>query len=165
MTPDDEQLYELARRVVAALIGRRWRMATAESCSGGWIAKAVTDVAGSSACFECGLVTYSNAAKVRLAGVDAALLETHGAVSEAVVQAMAASARALPGVDVAVAVSGIAGPDGGTPDKPVGTVCFAWATADHGVHSERRLLHGDRDQVRRLTVQRALDRVLELAGE
>lgn len=165
MTPDDTELFELARQVVAKLVARHWRLALAESCTGGWIAKVITDVPGSSACLDCGLVTYSDAAKTRLLGVDAALVGHHGAVSEPVVQAMAAGARAMPGVDIAVAVSGIAGPDGGSPDKPVGMVCIGWAGPDAQARSEQRRFDGDRDRIRRLTVQRALTSLLELADE
>ncbi len=164
MAPDDAQLFVLARRLVDALTVRRWRMATAESCTGGWIAKAISDVPGSSACLECGVVTYSNAAKQRLLGVDEALLERHGAVSEAVVQAMVAGVLAMPDVDIAVAVSGIAGPGGGTADKPVGTVCIAWAGPGSLAGSEQCRFDGNREEVRRLTVERALHRLLEIAG-
>jgi nicotinamide-nucleotide amidase len=123
--PDDAQLYELATRVGRRLLAAKRRMVSAESCTGGWIAKAMTDVPGSSQWFECGYVTYSNAAKMRDLGVSKATLDAHGAVSAATVLEMASGALRLSGADVAIAVSGIAGPDGGVPGKPVGTVWFA----------------------------------------
>src|SRR5690606_34302675 len=124
-------LLELAQSVGAQLLAARRRLVTAESCTAGWIAKAITDVAGSSAWFDGGYVSYSNDAKMRDLGVPAAALAAHGAVSEVVVRAMAEGALRRAGVEVAVATSGIAGPDGGTGDKPVGTVWFARAVR-HG---------------------------------
>ncbi|MDE2565127.1 MAG: CinA family protein, partial [Burkholderiales bacterium] len=126
-----------------ALRARGWRLATAESCTGGLIAAACTEVAGSSDWFERGYVTYSNAAKTELLGVPAALIAQHGAVSEAVARAMAAGALARAPVQLAVAVTGIAGPGGAVPGKPVGTVWLAWATAA-AVQAERLQLAGDR---------------------
>src|SRR5215472_14903378 len=117
----DPELYELAARVGQKLRAAERRVVTAESCTGGWVAKALTDVPGSSHWFECGYVTYSNAAKVRDLGVDPATLARHGAVSEPTVREMAANALRISGAEVAVAVSGIAGPDGGTLEKPAGT--------------------------------------------
>jgi len=134
-------------------------MATAESCTGGWVAKACTDIAGSSQWFECGFVTYSNDAKMRDIGVSARTLRDHGAVSEATVREMAAGAVRVSGVDVAVAISGIAGPDGETPTKPVGTVWFAVAVGPD-VLAEMQLFPGDREAVRRASVKRALELVL-----
>ncbi len=152
----------------ATTLGRRLKragltLATAESCTGGWIAKALTDVPGSSQWVECGFVTYSNAAKERL-GVRAATLRASGAVSAATVEAMARAALRVAGTDVAVAVSGIAGPDGGTPGKPVGTVWFAVAVRGSPgrpgrgvrVQSVLRHLRGDREAVRRKSVLFAL---------
>jgi len=135
-------------------------MAAAESCTGGWIAKCCTDRAGSSAWFERGFVTYSNAAKTDLLGVDAALLERAGAVSEAVARAMAAGALGRSAADVALAVTGIAGPDGGTPDKPVGTVWFAWAVGGP-VAAECVRFEGGREAVRRQSVRYALEGLLD----
>ncbi|HEY8518681.1 MAG TPA: CinA family protein [Gammaproteobacteria bacterium] len=157
--PSDAELEDLARRVGRACVARGLRAGAAESCTGGWIAKAVTDIAGSSGWFEGGFVTYSNAAKTRELDVPAALIETHGAVSEPVAIAMAEGARRRLGVDLAVAVSGIAGPGGGTAEKPVGTVWFAWADAE-GTVSERRHFPGDREAVRRATVKHALEGLL-----
>ncbi len=157
-----DHLYELAHRTARCLGSRGLWLATAESCTGGWIAKALTDVAGSSGWFERGLVTYSNRAKQELLGVPAELLVAHGAVSEAVVAAMARGLRERAGVDVTLATSGIAGPDGGTPDKPVGTVCLAW---DDGT-SRTEVVHfaGDREAVRRQAVAHALRGLLDVLG-
>src|SRR6185437_17070499 len=123
----DIELFVLSERVGQKLRAAGRRLVTAESCTGGWVAKACTDVAGSSQWFECGFVTYSNAAKVRDLGVAELTLSTHGAVSEPTVREMAAGALRVSGADIAVAISGIAGPDGGTPTKPVGTVWFGLA--------------------------------------
>lgn len=155
MTDTEDAIADLVAELAVALPARGETLAAAESCTGGWIAKCCTDVAGSSAWFERGFVTYSNAAKSGMLGVPAALIESEGAVSEAVVAAMATGALARSLADVAVAVSGIAGPDGGTEDKPVGTVWFAWA-ADGDVATERRVLAGDREAVRRASVAVAL---------
>jgi nicotinamide-nucleotide amidase len=161
VTASDADLEALARRLGRALLVRRVRVATAESCTGGWIAKALTDVPGSSQWFESGIVAYSNAAKDALLGVPSDLIGTHGAVSEAVVRAMAEGARAQLGVDLTVAVSGIAGPEGGSADKPVGTVWLAWATPITTT-AERRVFAGDREAVRRQSVALALERLHEL---
>ena len=148
-----------------ALRGRGWKLATAESCTGGLIAAACTALAGSSDWFERGFVTYSNAAKAELLGVDAPLIAAQGAVSEPVARAMAAGALARAPVQVAVAVTGIAGPGGATPGKPVGTVWLALALADGRVNAWRLQLAGDRAAVRAQTVHAALQAVLdELAG-
>ena len=146
-----------------ALRGRGWKLATAESCTGGLIAAACTALAGSSDWFERGFVTYSNAAKAELLGVDAALIAAQGAVSEPVARAMAAGALARAPVQVAVAVTGIAGPGGAVPGKPVGTVWLAWGTAA-AVHAERLQLDGDRGAVRAGTVHAALRRLNEAAA-
>lgn len=151
---------ELAGRVGSALKGAGAVLTTAESCTGGGIAEAVTRIPGSSAWFGQGWVTYSNRAKARELGVAADLLRQYGAVSEDVVRAMATGAVAKAGATWAIAVSGVAGPDGGTPDKPVGTVWVAWA-GPQGVVAERCLFAGNRDDVRRQTVERALNGLLE----
>ncbi len=161
----DQELFALAERVGGKLLGAGRRLATAESCTGGWVAKVCTDVAGSSRWFECGFVTYSNAAKVRDIGVSEVTLANHGAVSEATVREMAAGALRVSGADVVVAISGIAGPDGGTPTKPVGTVWFGLATrsgAEVVVTAETQLFGGDREFVRRRSVKRALEIVLAI---
>jgi nicotinamide-nucleotide amidase len=156
MTSTDQELEALALRLGRALLVRGWRVATAESCTGGWIAKTLTDVAGSSQWFDGGVVSYSN-----LLGVSPDMLAAHGAVSEQVVRAMADGARDRFHTQLAVAVSGIAGPDGGTPDKPVGTVCFAWATPT-GTGAARRVFTGGRDSVRRQSVAFAIERLVDL---
>lgn len=156
-------LLELARSAGEQLEGRGLRLATAESCTGGWIAKTLTDVAGSSAWFEYGYVTYSNRAKENLLGVAQETLQASGAVSAATVREMARGALARSGANISVAVSGVAGPDGGTPDKPVGTVWFGWAWRDgEGIktRTRRALLAGDREAVRRQSVAEALKGVL-----
>lgn len=139
------------------LRARGWRIATAESCTGGLIAAACTAVAGSSDWFERGFVTYSNAAKSETVGVDAGLIEANGAVSEPVARAMAEGACRCAGADLAVAVTGIAGPGGAVPGKPVGTVWMAVATANGGVQARRLQLGGDRSAVREATVREALE--------
>ncbi len=150
----------LVEQLANALTARGWTMATAESCTGGLIAGACTDRAGSSDWFERGFVTYSNAAKTDLLGVPADLIAAQGAVSEPVARAMAAGARAHAPVQVAVAVTGVAGPSGGSADKPVGTVWFGWATPQ-GVFTERQRFDGDRAAVRRATVAHALAGLLQ----
>ncbi len=151
----DAQLEQLARHTGVLLRDRGLGMAAAESCTGGWIAKVMTDIPGSSGWFERGFVTYSNQAKMDMLGVQADTLEHFGAVSEQVVREMAAGALAHSRAQVAVAVSGIAGPDGGTELKPVGTVWLAWADGN-GVHAERRWFPGNREEVRWQTVIHAL---------
>lgn len=154
--PDDEELQARAAQLGALLIERGCSVTTAESCTGGWIAKVLTDVAGSSRWFARGFVTYSNAAKAEMLGVPQSDLESHGAVSEPVVEAMAAAAAAAAGAEFAVAVSGIAGPDGGLPGKPVGTVWFAWRSPDR-IDTRVRSFDGNREAVRRLSVAAALE--------
>ena len=165
MAYSDADLAQVAQRVGGHLFMSGRRLVTAESCTGGWIAKALTDIPGSSQWFEAGFVSYSNAAKTTLLDVLPAELAEHGAVSEPVVRAMAIGALERAATDLAVAVSGIAGPDGGTPGKPVGTVWFAWAWR-HGksVRSQTRLrlFKGDREAVRRKSVSLALTTLLEL---
>ncbi len=145
----------MSEALVATCTERSQSIAAAESCTGGWIAKSLTDVPGSSACFGYGVVSYSNEAKQSLLGVDGDTLRSHGAVSEPVVRAMADGVHRLSNATIAVAVSGVAGPDGGSDDKPVGTVWFAWAGAT-GVDAERVQFDGGRDEVRRQTVLHAL---------
>ncbi len=162
--PTDKDLFALVERVATRLRTAGWRLATAESCTGGWVAKACTDLAGSSQWFECGFVTYSNPAKMRDLGVSARTLDDHGAVSEATVREMAAGAFRVSGADIAVAISGVAGPDGGTPAKPVGTVWFGLARrrgAEVVVTAEMQVFPGDRELIRRRSVERALQLVLD----
>ena len=161
---DYDSLQKLAAAVVNDLADAGKAVATAESCTGGWIAKSITDIAGSSAVFGYGVVSYSNGAKESMLGVKNATLEEHGAVSEPVVEEMADGVLHLSGADIAVAVSGIAGPDGGTDDKPVGTVWFAWAVragANALIDTSCEKFKGDRELVRELTVAHALQGVLE----
>jgi nicotinamide-nucleotide amidase len=149
----------LATQLGAVLLHRGQRVTTAESCTGGWIAKTLTDVAGSSQWFESGYITYSNAAKQKMLNVSAATLRRHGAVSEAVVRAMARGALRASGADVAVAVSGIAGPGGGSPGKPVGMVWIAWAIRRGGgvrLRAECYRFRGTREAVRSRSVVAAL---------
>jgi nicotinamide-nucleotide amidase len=152
----DAELFALAERLGNHLLNARLRLVAAESCTAGWIAKAVTDVAGSSAWFECGYVTYSNAAKIRDLGVSPETLREHGAVSEPVVREMAAGALRVSGAELAVAVSGVAGPTGGSPQKPVGTVWHCVTTRSGSVVAELLRFPGDRENIRRLTVEHAL---------
>ena len=159
--PDDAVLAASVAKLSAALLARGWTMAAAESCTGGWIAKCCTDRAGSSAWFERGFVTYSNAAKRELLGVAGDVLERAGAVSEAVARSMAEGALRNSRAEVALAVTGIAGPDGGAPDKPVGTVWFGWAVAGEATLTVCRRFEGDREAVRRQTVRAALEGLLE----
>jgi nicotinamide-nucleotide amidase len=162
-----DRLYKLATEVGMRLTARGYCLATAESCTGGWIAKALTDVAGSSGWFERGFVTYSNRAKSEQLAVEAALIAQHGAVSREVVEAMAKGALKYSPADIAVAVSGIAGPEGGSPEKPAGTVWFAWAIRDNGRHRVRSAcdhFDGDRDRVRYAAVERGLAGILDLVA-
>jgi len=158
------ELNLLATRLGVILQSRGWMLATAESCTGGWIAKCVTDIAGSSAWFDRGFVTYSNMAKQELLGVPAQTLESAGAVSEPTVAAMAQGALTRSRAHLVVAVSGIAGPGGERPGKPVGTVCFAWATRDGQARVVTRRFAGDREAVRRQSVACALQGLLD-AGQ
>lgn len=165
--PADLDTPELVVALAGLLQEKGWMLATAESCTGGLIGAACTELAGSSAWFERGFITYSNEAKTDLLGVDAAVIAAHGAVSEPVARAMATgaiahSARSVP-VRVALAVTGVAGPTGGTPDKPVGTVWFGWSV-DGSVRTERRRFDGDRATVRAATVRHALHTLVDLLG-
>ncbi|QNK71585.1 CinA family protein [Variovorax sp. PAMC26660] len=158
----DQDTPALVVTVAGLLQQKGWMLATAESCTGGLIAAACTELAGSSAWFERGFITYSNGAKTELLGVDAAVIAANGAVSEPVVRAMATGAIAhSPPSRVALAVTGVAGPTGGTPDKPVGTVWFGWSV-DGEVRTERRRFDGDRATVRAATVHYALQTLVEL---
>jgi len=150
------------RPLAALLLARGWMLATAESCTGGLIAAGCTGLAGSSGWFERGFVTYSNEAKQEMLGVDAALIDAHGAVSEAVARAMAVGALAHSRAQVAVSVTGVAGPGGGSAAKPVGTVWFGFALPGGVVVGESRLFSGDRAAVRGATVCHARERLLAL---
>src|SRR5688572_31318940 len=164
----DSELQLLATKVGAGLMDAEQRLVTAESCTGGWIAKVLTDVPGSSNWFLGGIVAYSNTLKQSLLGVLPSTLHSHGAVSEAAAREMAIGALETLGGQVAIAVTGIAGPDGGQPGKPVGTVWFGWAWRA-GDEIETRVametFAGDRESVRRQTVTRALGELSRLAVE
>jgi nicotinamide-nucleotide amidase len=155
----------LAEKIATRAKERRAWLVTAESCTGGWAAQALTSVAGSSAWFERGFVTYSNAAKQELLGVRSDTLARHGSVSEQAALEMALGALERSRATVALAITGIAGPGGGSPDKPVGTVCFAWARKDRPASAETRHFAGDREAVRRQSVEHALERLLQLLDE
>jgi len=159
----DVTLQQLATELGAALTERQWHVSAAESCTGGGVAHAITAIAGSSAWFDMGFVSYANRAKVQLLGVSEQSLKTDGAVSQTVVEQMARGALAASGAQLAVAVSGIAGPDGGTRDKPVGTVWFAWADAAGRLVSECYVYQGDRAQVRYQACVTALRELVRLA--
>jgi nicotinamide-nucleotide amidase len=161
----DAQIYDLAERLGRALERRSLMVTTAESCTGGWVAEAITMVPGSSAWFERGFVTYTYISKREMLGVRGETLERHGAVSEAVVREMAAGALQESHAQLAVAVSGVAGPSGGTPEKPVGTVCFAWAVKNDEPWAETRHFDGDREAVRRQSVVYALGVLLETVAK
>lgn len=156
----DRELYALAERVGRALKARGLAMTTAESCTGGWIAQAVTTVPGSTAWFERGFVTYTNTAKQEMLGVKAATLDAHGAVSEQTVREMVQGALERSHAQVAVAVSGVAGPSCGTTQEPVGKVCFGWGVKGGVLHSSTQYFAGDREAVRRAAVGFALTQVL-----
>jgi nicotinamide-nucleotide amidase len=164
MTSDDD-LFKLATQVGEHLVNSQRQLVTAESCTGGWVAKALTDIAGSSAWYLGGVVVYSNEFKQRLLQVKSETLALHGAVSEATVREMAGGALEQLGGHIAVAISGIAGPGGAQPGKPVGTVWAAWAWREgQAINSNARLklIDGDREEVRRRSVEMALSGVLEL---
>ncbi len=161
---EENELYALAERLGMALRDRGHMLTAAESCTGGWVCQAVTDVAGSSAWFDRGFVTYTNEAKRDLLAVPEAVLNEHGAVSEETVRAMAAGALSNSRADCAVAISGIAGPGGATPGKPVGTVWFAWQERDGECVVRRMQFGGNRRAVRIQAVAAALRGLLELYG-
>jgi nicotinamide-nucleotide amidase len=160
----DHELATLSAHLGVVLTARGWTLATAESCTGGWIAETITATAGSSAWFERGFVTYSNESKVELLGVAPGTLARHGAVSEETACEMAAGALTHGHGDIAVAVTGIAGPGGGSADKPVGTVSLAWCQRHGDLFVETRLFSGDRESIRRQIVIAALERLIALAA-
>jgi nicotinamide-nucleotide amidase len=157
--PVTNDILDLATRVGRALRDKGWLLSTAESCTGGGVAQAVTDIAGSSDWFERGFITYSNASKAELLDVPPELVAQLGAVSEEVARAMAQGALANSRAHVALSTTGIAGPGGAVPGKPVGTVCFAWATGD-ACHAERLVFEGDRQAVREQAVTHSLQGLL-----
>lgn len=157
-----DDLETLAKQVGAALKTRGWVLATAESCTGGWVGEVVTSVAGSSHWYDRGFITYTNEAKQEMLGVSVQTLAEFGAVSEPTVREMAAGALKHSRAQITLAISGIAGPGGATPGKPVGTVCIAWATRDAGGRAQTFQFHGDRAVVRRQAVLAALQGVLHM---
>ena len=162
-TPDSE-LLELATELGGKLAARGWMLATAESCTGGWVSMLLTSLPGSSAWFERGYVTYSNASKVELLGVPSTLLDAVGAVAEDTAQAMAQGALRHSHAQAALAITGIAGPGGGTREKPVGLVCYGWALADGTTLTSTCRLDGDREEIRSRAVAAALRGMIELLG-
>ena len=158
------ELTELSQQLAKLLLQKKKQLAVAESCTGGWLAKCLTDIAGSSQWFERGFVTYSNLAKQEMLGVLPATLEQQGAVSEAVVREMAAGVLEHSAADLSIAISGIAGPGGAVPGKPVGTVCFGLACKDNVLQSDTQYFEGDREAVRRQSVAYALIRLLHVLG-
>jgi nicotinamide-nucleotide amidase len=158
----DEELHQLASELGARMLARGWMLATAESCTGGWVGELITAIPGSSHWYERGFITYSNVAKTEMLGVPDETLATYGAVSEETASAMAAGALAHSHAHAALAISGIAGPGGGTPQKPVGLVCYGWALADGTVMSSTCRLDGDREEIRSRAVAAALRGLNEL---
>ncbi|HPQ96795.1 MAG TPA: CinA family protein [Thiolinea sp.] len=158
----EKGLLSVLESLAVTLRAQDWRLVTAESCTGGWIARTCTDLAGSSHWFECGFVSYSNRSKQELLEVSEHSLAQFGAVSEVVAAEMVRGAIANSAADVAVSVTGIAGPDGATPDKPVGTVCFGWVVPNQPLRVATRHFDGDREAVRRLSVDYTLRGLLSL---
>jgi nicotinamide-nucleotide amidase len=159
--PVMNELEVFAERLGQQLLNRGEWLATAESCTGGWVAQTITAIAGSSAWFDRGFVTYSNAAKVDMLGVPEITLERHGAISEATARAMAQGVLAHSRANWALGITGVAGPTGGSREKPVGTVCFAWASTDGGCEAQTCQFTGDRAAVREQSVRHALEGLLE----
>lgn len=158
----DEELLQMAATLGQKLHEKGWTLTTAESCTGGWLAQIITAIPGSSAWFDRGFITYSNQSKQDMLGVNASTLETHGAVSEETVQEMAAGALANSRAHISASISGIAGPGGGTRQKPVGMVCNGWATRDGMTLSSTCRLSGDREEIRSRAVAAALRGLIEL---
>jgi nicotinamide-nucleotide amidase len=158
----DDELLQLSHTVGQKLHAKGWMLSTAESCTGGWVAQVVTAIPGSSAWFDRGFVTYSNRAKQEMLGVHAATLDEHGAVSEQTVKEMAAGALANSAAQISVALSGIAGPGGGSKQKPIGTVCISWAMNGAASLATTCRLSGDREEIRSRAVAAALRGLIEL---
>lgn len=152
---------QLSELIGQKLLAREWKVATAESCTGGGIAAAITSIAGSSAWFEYGIVSYANSAKEKLLRVNSQTLADHGAVSVNVVTEMVTGALKISDADIAVAVSGVAGPTGGTIEKPVGTVCFGWGLATGEIYTQIIYFSGDRNNIQRQAVEAALQGLLD----
>lgn len=162
---NEQQLNEMAKALMQRLLEHSVRLATVESCTGGWVAKAMTDLAGSSAVLECGFVTYSNEAKRRMVGVSADTLATYGAVSEQTAAEMASGALAHSAAEVSLSITGVAGPAGGSDAKPVGTVCFGWAVRGQPVRAETCHFEGDRNAVRYQSAIHAMQGVVNCLGD
>lgn len=160
----DQELLQLASELGDALQARGWMLATAESCTGGWVGQLVTALPGSSAWYERGFITYADNAKVEMLGVPPGMLAMHGAVSEETASAMAVGALKNSHAQAALAISGIAGPGGGTQHKPVGLVCYGWALTDGTLMSSTCRLDGDRDEIRSRAVAAALRGLIDLLG-
>jgi nicotinamide-nucleotide amidase len=165
MTRNPMHLRQLGTQLGVALLTNQWVLTTAESCTGGWVAETVTSIAGSSKWFERGFVTYSDLAKREMLGVKAATLEQQGAVSEQAAQEMAEGAIKHSAANVAVAITGIAGPEGGTPQKPVGTVWIAWAGKNLSTHAQCYQLQGNRYTIRLQSTLHALEGLLRLCAQ
>lgn len=163
--PGEAAFSQMLEKLAHVLSAKGWHLATAESCTGGWIAKCCTDQAGSSAWFDRGYVTYSDQAKQQMLGVDVETLQSSGAVSQIVARKMAEGARRVGGVDVALSVTGIAGPGGGSANKPVGTVWFGWSIGDQETRTEVMRFAGDREAVRHQTVSHSLRRLLDFLNQ
>lgn len=162
---NDQMLQHLARQVGIALTQHELMLTSAESCTGGWLGQTITSVAGSSAWYERGFITYATISKHEMLGVSTATLEQYGVVSEQTAREMAEGSIARSHAQVAIAITGIAGPEGGTPEKPIGMVCFAWALKDGLARSETRHFSGDREAVRRQSVAVALQGIIDLLHE
>jgi nicotinamide-nucleotide amidase len=160
----DEELHQLAAELGDKLRARDWMLATAESCTGGWVGQLLTSLPGSSHWYERGFITYANAAKIEMLGVPAETIDEHGAVSEQTASAMAAGALKHSHAQASLAISGIAGPGGGTPQKPVGLVCYGWALADGTVMSSTCRLDGNREEIRSRAVAASLRGLIDLMG-
>jgi nicotinamide-nucleotide amidase len=158
----DEELHQLATELGDKLRARGWMLATAESCTGGWVGQLLTALPGSSNWYERGFISYANAAKIEMLGVPAEIIDQYGAVSEETASAMAAGALAHSHAQATLAISGIAGPGGGTPQKPVGLVCYGWALEDGTVMSSTCRLDGDREEIRSRAVAAALRGLIDL---
>jgi nicotinamide-nucleotide amidase len=153
---------DLVSQLASALLKKQWHLSTAESCTGGLVAATITELAGSSEWFERGYVTYSNSAKSEDINVSQELIAQHGAVSDQVARAMAIGAKQSSNSDIALSITGIAGPTGGSVEKPVGTVCFAWILANNAIYSETKLFSGNRQDIRVQACEFSLKRLLEL---
>lgn len=161
-TPRKLDPHEITQELARVLIKNHWHLSTAESCTGGMVAASITELAGSSEWFERGYVTYSNQSKSEDIDVSQNLIEQHGAVSDQVARAMALGAKQNSGSDLSLSITGIAGPTGGSPEKPIGTVCFAWALANDEIVSETKHFEGDRQQIRQQACDFSLRKLLDL---